>query len=297
MVQPRNTTLNVSISLNSCFFDEILVKYLGDKRESCPFRTASTNNFFILRMNSIINQNPSHLSQLKTEIMEYAASLGVSTETHIEYVVDAILSNPDLANTVRPKKGKKQLTREQIIEKWVGKFHKGYLGRISQRKSNPPGTIPDLAVEKILIAAMPDTVDEVTASKLVYAHRLCMSAENILGLLLEEFLFEELSALGWACAWGETIKAVDFCCKDGRLLQVKNRSNSENSSSSKIREGTNIHKWYRVNANSGEYLWADLQHYVGNCPTLTEENFNKFIERILTNNPDAFAIEDGNCWA
>lgn len=248
-------------------------------------------------MDSIIRQHSNKLSQLKSEIMKSAASYGISEGTHIEYVIDAILSNPELANTVRSKKEKKQLTKEQIIEKWVGKFFKGYKGRISQRKSNPPGTIPDLAVEKILIAAMPDTIDAATASKLVYAHRLCMSAENILGLLLEEFLFEKLSTLGWACAWGETVKAVDFCCKDGRLLQVKNRSNSENSSSSKIREGTSIHKWYRVNADTGEYLWDDLQQYVGNCSTLTEDNFNKFIERTLKNNPDAFAIEEGNCWA
>ena len=45
-----------------------------------------------------------------------------------------------------------------------------------------------------------------------------MSAENILGILLEEFLFEKLSPAGWAMAWGETVKHVDFCHKDGRLL-------------------------------------------------------------------------------
>jgi len=64
-------------------------------------------------------------------------------------------------------------------------------------------------------------------------------------------LADNLIAYGWHCAWGETIRSVDFCSEDGQLLQIKNRSNSENSSSSRVREGTNIIKWFRVNALTG----------------------------------------------
>jgi hypothetical protein len=40
-------------------------------------------------------------------------------------------------------------------------------------------------------------------------NRLPMSAENILGLLLEEFLAEQLADYGWFCGWGEVIRHVD----------------------------------------------------------------------------------------
>jgi transcriptional regulator with XRE-family HTH domain len=70
----------------------------------------------------------------------------------------------------------------------------------------------------------------------------------------EEYLAEKLLPYGWYCCWGETMKSVDFCTQNGDLLQVKNRSNSENSSSNKIRQGTAIIKWHRINASNGSLL-------------------------------------------
>ena len=161
-----------------------------------------------------------------------------------------------------------------------------------------PGTVPDRAVDIILSAGLHCHLLDFI-HQIVYAHRLGMSAENILGLMLEEFLFSKLSQYGWAMAWGETIKSVDFCNASGFLLQVKNRSNSENSSSSKIRSGKPIEKWFRVNANNGRYEWEALNAIVGACPglELNEGAFQKFIEDVLKRNPDALAIEPDNPWA
>ncbi len=162
-----------------------------------------------------------------------------------------------------------------------------------------PGTVPDNAVNIILSTGLHcHVLDQNHIQSIVYAHRLGMSAENILGLLLEEFLFTKLSPFGWAMAWGETIKSVDFCNAEGFLLQVKNRSNSENSSSSKIRSGKPIEKWFRINATNGKCQWDELNAIVGahSGLELNEKTFQQFIKEVLEKNPEALAIEPANPW-
>jgi hypothetical protein len=100
---------------------------------------------------------------------------------------------------------------------------------------------------------------------------------------------------GWYCCWGDTIKSVDFCTPNGELLQVKNRSNSENSSSSKVRKGTQIRKWHRIDAKTGTYYWKTLNELVG-CTDLSEQDFSSFVRKTLTDNPTAMYVEDNNVW-
>jgi hypothetical protein len=122
-----------------------------------------------------------------------------------------------------------------------------------------------------------------------------MSAENILGLLLEEFLAQQLADFDWYCAWGETVRSVDFCQAQGGLLQIKNRSNSENSSSSRVRIGTDIEKWYRVDARTGNYCWEELNRKY-NTDRFSEESFRRFVVEAISNNPNALPVEIGNPW-
>ncbi len=122
-----------------------------------------------------------------------------------------------------------------------------------------------------------------------------MSAENILGLLLEEFLAEKLAQYGWFCCWGECVRHVDFCNVDGSLLQVKNRSNSENSSSSRVRINQPIEKWYRVDAVNGNYQWSYWRDKYKD-DSFSEEKFIAFIWQVLQRNPYALAIEAENYW-
>jgi hypothetical protein len=123
-----------------------------------------------------------------------------------------------------------------------------------------------------------------------------MSAENILGLMLEEYLAVSLEFHGWHCAWGETVKSVDFVHEDGRLLQVKNRSNSENSSSSTVRNGTQIEKWFRIKADRIEYMWSSLNEICGTIE-LSEDSFVDFVQTTLKNNPACLSVEQENPWA
>jgi len=186
-------------------------------------------------------------------------------------------------------------TAQQAIKQWLKKYKGGYDNRASQRVSNPPGTVADPIIERIIGTRL-DHLSDDDLIKISYAHRLGMSAENILGLLLEEYLATRLRKYGWHCAWGETVKSVDFVNEQGNLLQIKNRSNSENSSSSTVRIGTEIDKWFRIKADRVEYMWEKLNQI---CKTkhLSEDDFVNFAMHCISQNPSSLAIEPDNPWA
>jgi len=113
-----------------------------------------------------------------------------------------------------------------------------------------------------------------------------MAAENVTGNLLEEYIATVMEPLGWIWCSGTMIKGTDFIKfptahnQKPILLQIKNRSNSENSSSSSIRIGTTIEKWYRLEAESGITRWNLFPDAQG-VKLLSEENFKAFaIARI-----------------
>jgi len=190
--------------------------------------------------------------------------------------------------------GGKNDNEKEVIKKWLLKYKGGYEGRASQRISNPPGTVADPIIEKIIGSRLSELTND-DLEKITFAHRVGMSAENILGLMLEEYLSENLKRKGWHCAWGETVKSVDFVNENGGLLQIKNRSNSENSSSSSIRDGTVIEKWYRIKAERVEYMWSQLNDI---CDTkhLSENSFVDFVQSTIKSNPGCLAVEDDNPW-
>ncbi|TGD21969.1 SinI family restriction endonuclease [Companilactobacillus suantsaicola] len=129
-------------------------------------------------------------------------------------------------------------------------------------------------------------------------HFLYMSAENSNGGILEEYLASILEPRNWIWCSGESYTAVDFCYikdKDNvKLLQIKNKYNTENSSSSKIRTGTKIIKWYRLGkpkaSNKFEPIpnWDELIELINANDELrqllNEKSYQNFIERnsILT---------------
>ncbi len=196
---------------------------------------------------------------------------------------------PQLSPTI-----KKAETPEVLAMAWLKKYENGYQNRISQRISKSPHTSADPIISIIIQARLTGLTTE-HLEQIKYAHRLSMSAENILGLLLEEFLAEKLAQYGWFCCWGECVRHVDFCNVDGSLLQVKNRSNSENSSSSRVRINQPIEKWYRVDAVNGNYQWSYWRDKYKD-DSFSEEKFIAFIWQVLQRNPYALAIEAENYW-
>lgn len=165
---------------------------------------------------------------------------------------------------------------EQEARAYFAAFAKNYhLGRQERLVLKEVGTVADPAVD-VILTAFANITDEDVLTLGRQLHRQAMAAENLLGALLERYLARELESCGWIWCAGNTIKAVDFISEDFSLaLQVKNRSNSENSSSSGIRQGTTIKKWHRVNANSGRTNWAKFP--ATPAEPLSEERFHAFI--------------------
>lgn len=184
---------------------------------------------------------------------------------------------------------------EDFARKWTKKFIDGYESRPSKRISNPIGTKHDPILDEIISARILITDDDLESVK--YGHRLSMSAENIAGSLLEEYLASKLINYKWHCCWGETLKSIDFCHENGDLLQIKNSDNSENSSSKTVRDGTKIKHWFRRFSKTGNTNWDALNEFVeikNNDDLLSEESFREFVRNAVSNNPGSVFLEDEN---
>jgi hypothetical protein len=152
------------------------------------------------------------------------------------------------------------------------------------RSPRAPATIPDEMVSVILKEYF--DIPQADLERVKREHSLSMGAENFVGELLERYLASMLEPRGWIWCSGAMVKAADFikppATQDGvwRLLQVKNRDNSENSSSSAIRVGTVIEKWHRtfskrVGSNWAEFPDASLR------PHLSEDAFKAYVREYL----------------
>lgn len=152
------------------------------------------------------------------------------------------------------------------------------------RAPEPPKTVPDEMVSFIL-----QNYFKVPAARLERAkqeHLLAMGAENLVGELLERYLSSVMEPKGWIWCSGSTVKAVDLIKPPSELgetwtlLQVKNRDNSENSSSSAIRNGTTIQKWFRTFSKKRETNWAKFPD-MAIRPLVSEAGFQTYVQNYL----------------
>lgn len=113
-------------------------------------------------------------------------------------------------------------------------------------------------------------------------HSQAMIAENAIGEYLERYINSVMSKHKWVWVTGELLRGIDFIgpltAMEPFALQVKNRNTSENSSSSKIRSGTNIVKWYRLNSRTGATNWDKFPYYGHG---MTEKGFQDFVAKYL----------------
>jgi hypothetical protein len=148
------------------------------------------------------------------------------------------------------------------------------------KKSEPttPTTIPDTMVGTILVKYY--SYKQEHLDRIKQEHQHSMVAENLVGEMLERYIESVLSTHGWHWCPAALIKHVDFIKLEGenfRLLQIKNRDNSENSSSKAIRDGTEIEKWFRTFSKTGRTNWeafpdAQLRHL------LSEKGFIEYVK-------------------
>jgi len=147
-----------------------------------------------------------------------------------------------------------------------------------------PATVPDEMVSVILREYF--DIPQHDLERVKREHSLSMGAENLVGELLERYLATILEPRGWIWCSGALVKAVDFikpptiASATWRLLQVKNRDNSENSSSGAIRDGTEIEKWNRTFSKRVGLNWAAFPDALL-CDLLSEEAFKAFVRNYL----------------
>ncbi len=197
-------------------------------------------------------------------------------------------------------------TEEECLRNWIKRYTQSVKNLPSSHKGETKKTCSDPALAKIVKIACGLDDDEI--EEMERAHNLFMSAENIQGELLEEYIARNVEDSGWIWCAGNTLRAVDFCKKDGSaLLQVKNKNNTENSSSSAIRNGTEIKKWYRLKTKRKKtnpepsYEWdklndiinGDLDYDEEPCE-MSEKDYQHFLKKVAKRNPGI--ILEGELW-
>lgn len=187
----------------------------------------------------------------------------------------------------------------EYLEKWIKGYAESVKNPPSQRMASPKGSCSDPAIQTIVQIAT--EADAEYVKRMSAYHNLFMSAENIQGNLLEEYISGVIRPYGWIWCNGNVLRAIDFCSSDGAmLLQIKNKSNTENSSSSAIRTGTNIKKWYRLGTQTrnGEKLpsskWEILNAIINSHVTsgiapdchMNEQSYQDFLRSVTLKNKD-----------
>lgn len=234
-------------------------------------------------MKSAIQEKELSPEQIESLVVQYANDLEIPENLHIEYVCRACCKNPELAPDIKKRKGCENLSTAERIEKWVKGFYNSYKNRLNRCCVKKAKTVPDPALK--LVLAKTQKFTEKQLEKAIDAHRVAMSAENVIGNMLEVFLFEKLCNHGWSVAWGSTISHVDLCSEDGILLQVKNRDNSENSSSKTVRDDNDILFWFRSMSKNEATNWEALHSIDGIkgsiVQELNEESFQQYIGQLM----------------
>lgn len=194
-------------------------------------------------------------------------------------VVKFIVENPSAASSMRgslaPSIGSGEYVRRQAAS---------FAQSRNKRSPKPPETVPDEMVSIILVSYFGISPDD--AERVKREHLLSMGAENLVGDLLERYLASVMEPKGWIWCSGAMVKAADFikpptaAGETWRLLQVKNRDNSENSSSSAIRIGTPIEKWHRTFSKRVGSNWAAFPD-VTLLLDLSESGFREYVQNYL----------------
>ena len=188
----------------------------------------------------------------------------------------------------------KNTSIENYISKWINNYYKADINSPSKSTATPKSSCNDPAVKQIVKIATSISDEEANIQE--KHHILFMSAENIQGKLLEEYLNHKLNSDTWFWCKGNIVTATDFCKLDGScLLQIKNKSNTENSSSNKIRKDTKIIKWYRLDSQkingviTPKFMWSDLNEILNQASpsenyNLNEEDYENFIKNVIKKN-------------
>ncbi len=231
-------------------------------------------------------------NEIQNEFNKIMATKSQISDLH--FIFNVALNDMSLFPNINLVEG---ATYKNYIERWIHGYQEAMLNLPSKRIASPKSSCSDPAIKTIVQYVT--KVDDVEAENQSNHHNLFMSAENIQGNLLEEYIASVVRKYGWLWCNGNVLRAIDFCTiKGDALLQIKNKSNTENSSSSAIRSGTTIQKWYRLGTKTRQgirfpdYKWDNLNsiinahacNHIDDC-NMTEEGYIAFLQNVATQNP------------
>lgn len=238
-----------------------------------------------------------YYNMAKKEILSQDGEYSEFDFTDLDYIFNTACQNRTLFPNINMEKNSKP---KEYIHRWVLTYCNAIKNMASQKKAMPKTCCSDPIIKEIVKQAR-HIEDDNILDKQEKNHTLFMSAENVLGNLLEEYIAKNVRSYGWIWCAGQTLRAIDFCNINGtELLQVKNKSNSENSSSKNIREGTTIRKWYRLGTTKKDgkpqpsYKWDKLNNIINTYGTkltsaicsMDEVKFQEYIREVIKKNPE-----------
>lgn len=201
----------------------------------------------------------------------------------MEIILKCALNDKSRTPSLKLAKKTTHIPSDVYVKRWVDFYLKGYESRPSVKMAIASKIFPDSIIPLLYKISTPDKPDQDIAKEFE-AHARFMNIENLTGELLEEYLSIKLKSNSWFCAWGSTIDAVDFCNTEGTLLQIKNSNNSENSSSSQVRNNTKIIKWFRRNSKKdNSYNWIELTKITG-VEDISENDFREWSVKVIEGN-------------
>ncbi|MDU1911926.1 SinI family restriction endonuclease [Fusobacterium sp.] len=219
------------------------------------------------------------------------------------YLYNSCMNDIDLFPNIRSNE---IVDASSYVNKWIEKLKKAMEKTYPSSKiASGVQTLPDPVIN-IMLKQKYINLSEDCLLGIQEAHNLCMNIENIQGELLEEFIARNIEEYGWIWCRGSIIRSVDFYhLNSNTLLQIKNKYNTENSSSITVRNGRTIEKWNRIGKPlNGEntFNWRELNNKINerklsnNQPNieLTEEKYETFIKMCIRNNP--MLLIPGNYW-
>ncbi|MEI3651913.1 MAG: SinI family restriction endonuclease [Dolichospermum lemmermannii FEM_B0920] len=171
------------------------------------------------------------------------------------------LDNYEKLLSFKPSEKNSQDYFNEIIKKYISPRKNKPTINLTRGDFKIGETIPDHMIRLILLARNDNNAE--TVQRFLDGHRMAMSAENILGVLLESYIAQTVEHFNWIWCSGQMLFATDFLKipvvqgEKWTCLQIKNADNSENSASSKIREifGTKGDQSYKENITMIENPW------------------------------------------
>ena len=139
--------------------------------------------------------------------------------------------------------------------------------------------IPKTQIDPVVVSIIQSKRGD-EANQILETKKWITAVEGSIGYLLERYIDSKITDGEWIWCTGSVVKSTDFIKKtdNGWLqLQIKNRNNTENSSSAAVRSGTKIKMWFRFFSQTGKTNWNTLPVLLGKDYGMNEPDFQNFV--------------------